>query len=94
MNPVAPKLELPLPEVTGWGLDAAICATGTTIKKVGLREAFRSVDLDVPLSFARLAECLVECTNIGALQIFNELDFAALSIREIPHDCGDRALAR
>ena len=55
MNPVAPKLELLLPEVTGWGPDAAICATGTTIKKAGSKEAFRSVDHDLPLSFARLA---------------------------------------
>src|SRR3984957_10354491 len=55
MNPVAPKLELLLPEVTGWGPDAAICATGTTINKAGSKEAFRSVDHDLPLSFARLA---------------------------------------
>jgi uncharacterized protein YbjT (DUF2867 family) len=55
MNPVAPKLELLLPEVTGWGPDAVICATGTTIKKAGSKEAFRSVDYDLPLSFARLA---------------------------------------
>jgi uncharacterized protein YbjT (DUF2867 family) len=55
MNPVAPKLELLLPEVASWGSDAAICATGTTIKKAGSKEAFRSVDHDLPLSFARLA---------------------------------------
>jgi uncharacterized protein YbjT (DUF2867 family) len=55
MNPVSPKLELPLPEVTTWGADAAICATGSTIKKAGSKEAFRSVDHDLPLSFARLA---------------------------------------
>jgi uncharacterized protein YbjT (DUF2867 family) len=55
MNPVAPKLEFLLPEVPGWGLDAAICATGTTIKKAGSKEAFRSVDHDLPLSFARVA---------------------------------------
>jgi uncharacterized protein YbjT (DUF2867 family) len=55
MNPVAPKLELLLPELSGWGADAAICATGTTIKKAGSKEAFRSVDYDLPLSFARLA---------------------------------------
>src|ERR1700733_6296468 len=55
MNPVAPKLELLLPEATGCGPDAAICATGTTIKKAGSKEAFRSVDHDLPLSFARLA---------------------------------------
>jgi uncharacterized protein YbjT (DUF2867 family) len=55
MNPVAPKLELLLPEVASWEPDAAICATGTTIKKAGSKQAFRSVDHDLPLSFARLA---------------------------------------
>jgi uncharacterized protein YbjT (DUF2867 family) len=55
MNPVAPKLELLLAEVSGWRPDAVICATGTTIKKAGSKEAFRSVDHDLPLSFARLA---------------------------------------
>src|SRR5580693_2297693 len=55
MNPVAPRLELLLPEVASWEPDAAICATGTTIKKAGSKEAFRSVDHDPPLSFAQLA---------------------------------------
>jgi uncharacterized protein YbjT (DUF2867 family) len=55
MNPVAPNLELLLPEVASWKPDAAICATGTTIKKAGSKEAFRSFDHDLPLSFARLA---------------------------------------
>jgi len=55
MNRVAPKLELLLSEVAGWGPDTAICATSTTIKKAGSDEAFRSVDHDLPLSFARLA---------------------------------------
>jgi hypothetical protein len=55
MNPMAPRLELLLPEVTGWGPDAAICATGTTIMKAGSKEAFRPVDHYLPLSFARLA---------------------------------------
>jgi uncharacterized protein YbjT (DUF2867 family) len=54
-NPVATQLEQLLPEVTSWRPDAAICATGTTIKKAGSKEAFRSVDHDLPLSFARLA---------------------------------------
>jgi uncharacterized protein YbjT (DUF2867 family) len=54
-NPVATKLEQLLPEVTGWVPDAAICATGTTIKKAGSKEAFHAVDHDLPLSFARLA---------------------------------------
>jgi len=55
MNPVAPNLELLLPKVTGWEPNAVICATGTTIKKAGSKEAFRSVDHDLPFSFARLA---------------------------------------
>jgi uncharacterized protein YbjT (DUF2867 family) len=55
MNPVAPSLELLLPEMASWRPDAAICATGTTIKKAGSKEAFRSVDHDLPLSFARAA---------------------------------------
>jgi hypothetical protein len=55
MNPVAPKLELLLPELSGWGPDAATCATRTTIKKTGSKEAFRSVGHDLRLSFARLA---------------------------------------
>jgi hypothetical protein len=55
MNPVAQKLELLLPEITAWRPGAAIRATDTTIKKAGSKEAFRSVDHDLPLSFARLA---------------------------------------
>jgi uncharacterized protein YbjT (DUF2867 family) len=55
MNPVAPNLELLLPGVASWKPDVAICATGTTIKKAGSKEAFRSFDHDLPLSFARLA---------------------------------------
>ncbi|MEI7974089.1 MAG: hypothetical protein WCH11_06965, partial [Bdellovibrio sp.] len=38
---------------------AAFCTLGTTIKKAGSREAFRSVDLDLVLSFAR------KCRELG-----------------------------
>src|SRR5271163_4642994 len=55
INPVAPELTLLLPGMASWKPDAVICATGTTIKKAGSKEAFRSVDHDLPLSFARLA---------------------------------------
>src|SRR5271169_3875596 len=44
MNPVAPKLEEFLPEMANWRPNAVICATGTTSKKAGSKEAFRSVD--------------------------------------------------
>lgn len=36
--------------------DAAFCCLGTTIKKAGSREAFRAVDLDAVLRFARAAK--------------------------------------
>jgi uncharacterized protein YbjT (DUF2867 family) len=55
MNPVAPKLEQLLPEMTSWRPNAVICATGTTSKKAGSKEAFRSVDYELPLAFARQA---------------------------------------
>lgn len=38
-----------------WAVDAVICALGTTIKKAGSRDAFRQVDYEYPLKFARLA---------------------------------------
>jgi len=55
INPVAPKLEELLPEMANWRPNAVICATGTTSKKAGSKEAFRSVDYDLPLAFARQA---------------------------------------
>jgi len=36
-------------------VDAVICALGTTIKKARSQEAFRKVDYDYPLMFAKLA---------------------------------------
>jgi uncharacterized protein YbjT (DUF2867 family) len=38
-NPVAERLELLLPEVLTWGVDAVICALGTTSGKAGSKEA-------------------------------------------------------
>jgi len=54
-NPVSPQLELLLPEVATWEVDAVICAMGTTIGKAGSEEAFRQVDYVLPLGFGRLA---------------------------------------
>lgn len=55
MNPVASELDSLLPEAAGWGVDAVICALGTTIAKAGSKEAFRHVDSVLPLAFAKLA---------------------------------------
>jgi hypothetical protein len=59
MNPVIPKLELLLSEVASWGPDAAICATGTTIKKAGSKEAFRSAGHDLPIRYSKSVLCLL-----------------------------------
>src|SRR5258708_13975703 len=50
-NPVAERLELLLPEVLTWGVDAVICALVTTSGKAGSKEAFRQVDYFLPLAF-------------------------------------------
>jgi len=55
MNPAAPELELLLPKVASLEPDVTICATRRIIMKAGSKEAFRSVDHDLPPSLARLA---------------------------------------
>lgn len=37
-----------------FGVDAIICAVGTTIRQAGSRIRFRTVDLEYPLNFARI----------------------------------------
>ena len=37
------------------GIDAAICALGSTIRKAGSREAFAAIDRDLPIALARRA---------------------------------------
>ena len=60
--PARPRLRAPvvdferLPEdADWWGADAVVCALGTTMRVAGSRPAFRRVDHDYPLAFARLA---------------------------------------
>ncbi len=55
VNPVAADLDALLPQAAGWTVDAVICALGTTIGKAGSKEAFRHVDYELPLAFAKLA---------------------------------------
>lgn len=54
-NPVSENLETLLPDVLNWGVDAVICALGTTSAKAGSKEAFHQVDYVLPLAFAKLA---------------------------------------
>jgi uncharacterized protein YbjT (DUF2867 family) len=54
-NPVSDRLVSLLPEGVARGVDAVVCALGTTIGKAGSKEAFREVDYVLPLDFARSA---------------------------------------
>jgi uncharacterized protein YbjT (DUF2867 family) len=54
-NPVSNRLDLLLPEGVTEGVEAVVCALGTTISKAGSKEAFREVDYVLPLAFARSA---------------------------------------
>jgi uncharacterized protein YbjT (DUF2867 family) len=71
VNPVSPSLESFLPDVAGWAIDSVICALGTTQKKAGSPEAFRHVDYELPLLFARRTQeagstAFAVITSIGA----------------------------
>jgi uncharacterized protein YbjT (DUF2867 family) len=55
INPVSGQLKSLLFEGVAQGVDAVVCALGTTISKAGSKEAFREVDYVLPLSFARSA---------------------------------------
>ncbi len=52
-NPVGELLDL-LPQLSG-RIDSAFCCLGSTIKQAGSQEAFRAVDHDLVLAFARRA---------------------------------------
>lgn len=69
------------------GADDVFCCLGTTIKKAGSRDAFRRVDVDMPLALARAAlaagatrYCLVSSIGAGPrartfyLQVKGELE--------------------
>ena len=52
-NPVGELAEL-LPRLTG-PIDTAFCCLGSTLKKAGSQKAFRAVDFDLVVAFARRA---------------------------------------
>jgi uncharacterized protein YbjT (DUF2867 family) len=58
-------------QLKGISCDAALCCLGTTIRQAGSQEAFRAVDVDAVLSFARAARAgetrrFVVISSIGA----------------------------
>jgi uncharacterized protein YbjT (DUF2867 family) len=61
--PPHPKLENPVVDFSAipedspwWSVDAVVCTLGTTIKVAGSQAAFASIDRDLPLQVARLAQ--------------------------------------
>ena len=54
VNPVVDFEQLPT-DAAWWQADAAICTLGTTLRDAGSPAAFRRVDFDYVLAFARLA---------------------------------------
>lgn len=54
VNPVVDFDHLP-PDADWWTADAVVCALGTTMAKAGSKEAFRRIDLELPLQVARLS---------------------------------------
>src|SRR5246500_4564950 len=55
VNPVNLRLDDLAPRVKSWGVDAAVCALGTTKAKGVSQEAFPYVDYTLPLVFAKAA---------------------------------------
>lgn len=58
-------------QLQGTRAEAALCCLGTTIRQAGSREAFREVDVDTVLSFARAAKAcgvrrFVVMSSVGA----------------------------
>lgn len=54
INPVVDFDHLPQ-DANWWKADAVVCALGTTMAKAGSKEAFRRIDLELPLQVARLS---------------------------------------
>lgn len=55
INPVVSRLEDLAPSLMSHAPDVIICALGTTQAKAGSREAFRYVDYELPIIFAKAA---------------------------------------
>ena len=55
INPVVDFDHLPQ-GAPWWSVDGVVCALGTSMAKAGSQEAFRQVDVDLPLEVARLAQ--------------------------------------
>ena len=94
-NPVGELLAL-LPTLSGT-IDTAFCCLGSTLKQAGSQEAFRAIDHDLVLAFARRAKemgarHLLVISSLGAnpdssifyLKVKGEME-AALQQQDWPH---------
>ena len=69
INPVHERIEELTPQIRLWGVSAMICALGTTKAKAGSQEAFRYVDYELPLAFAKAAHSagMETCAVVSAI---------------------------
>lgn len=76
VNPVAPRLEELVPHVMSARPDAVICALGTTQAKAGSKDAFRYVDYDLPVLYAKAANEV----GIGTYAVITAMGASAESV--------------
>jgi uncharacterized protein YbjT (DUF2867 family) len=76
VNPVGPRLEELIPDAMSYAPDAVICALGTTIAKAGSKDAFRYVDYELPLAFAKAAHA----AGVGTYGIVTAMGASATSM--------------
>jgi uncharacterized protein YbjT (DUF2867 family) len=69
VNPITPNLEDLVPILMSNKPDAVICTLGTTQAKAGSKEAFRYVDYELPMLFAKAAQS----AGVGAYAIVSAM---------------------
>jgi uncharacterized protein YbjT (DUF2867 family) len=76
VNPVGPRLDELMLAAMSYAPDAVICALGTTIAKAGSKDAFRYVDYELPLAFAKAAHA----AGVGTYAIVTAMGASATSM--------------
>jgi len=85
VNPVASRLEDLVPACIAHRPDAVVCALGTTQAKAGSKEAFRHVDLELPVAFGQAAHA----AGVGTYVIVTAMGASASSLFFYPRTKGE-----
>lgn len=76
VNLAGTRLDELIPAAMSYAPDAVICALGTTIAKAGSKDAFRYVDYELPLAFAKAAHA----AGVGTYAIVTAMGASATSM--------------